>query len=1725
MINGNSFINDIFSGDTSNKINQELKYNYVRAYPSVNSTNGGQIHSEENIKWLTKQFVRKPFIIPYTNTEEQPFEYHYDNELGGICNSGMANINGYIINVVNDINKTSFDNADYAQIGTDEIGYIHVQKLYTAIQRVMQGLNSISIQDYMTGSAELEEITDLVNNPNRQQERQTFCDTHGISIAELTVGNYLKLTATIDKLFTHIADVKISYDSEITQFIKDNFDINELNISEESTDTELLVLYPIIYGVPNDKLQPSDTNQPIPVIFLTDVFKFTYVWDDSVRLQTATYPSTLNSDINMLLDTVTPESATIPDGLYTPINPKMFEVDNRNVIYDSTALYTKAAITTTDRTHAEYQEMLKRSKIYNDVTGSFDETEFNYLENFKLRNDNITDSIFHDYTFVKNLTHLNVENNEVFNVISSANVISYYQRYTNTLNSNDSADIEKLKKFIKDTNICDNYYCLPVSRFDRLDDNTVFNAIFGLYTYDISSNKQYAPVGFLTSSGKLIAENISYTEDGNTYVLIEGYIPFIRRMCKILMSGYGDLSKYGDLSDYSKNTEGWNQLIKDLEIKGANLESVTYSNYILQLFDKSSAEDKIRFSDVYNKFIAPYMNFHMQLAWTGLFINTMTNGQGYKSHGGAEAIKNKVDIAESDYTVDNNGDVLLSYTHNYTTDTQTISIDREVKYTVNNLTDYDRLNNYLCDINELEELEGSDITYRNKINLSTSDKAKKLNMCEDFITFLKRCSVRGYDDTYSNNNKINIPHKLTTLDPVKNEDTYLYGFKEFDTDIVDRYAKYTTISANKDDLSIDIYKQGEAGQEVVYDNQTGTIITPVAGYIQNVTIDLNTFTPYREDSNDSDFLYPKTIATSEEIWTDINALDDSPISTDTYALSYNAHSILTQIGTNASTIDGYSFLGNAQSWIIGVPMLLRLYLNGQNHLEGKKRAYDTHAGVVVDFKLPYAVKDEDFWFANVWISNICTMSTWELESNCANIPKNTDGMQEYLRRRNTMIIPFEYLYGKDGDLYVTLEEYVNKFLEGLQFDFDSQIKAVEDKLNAEILYLKSLIDKATNSVIEYFSNLPSLNFADYIIDEDDKCIYEIKEYKGVINNLERLYKYINDHAWTTTTYIQKTNKLTIENSKYYNLADNVFNKKDILFVEPMSGDRYRQAVTDNRAERFALCTKDNDNIMRMSVRLRFKDKMYVKLLDRNLNKATTDINEQDYIHITWGSNYPVKRTTGYPYTSDVVACDIYTITLDDWYKKAYCEVLLDISVAYDKTNESAIGYVEVKQVANNRLLTDMDMSYLWHDLYKLNRIPWSRVSELTQIGMAEKLWELGDTKTMKLIDEETGTEFEVSAMIIGFNQDGENTITWLSNIYNNEGQDILNPLIGLGLLPETEEQIPPQNTPVTTAETTPTDNPTDTPTDNSTDTPENNTDNNTPGNTPPPTPPELTEEEKSERFRYLFDKKFNTYYRVAQKKDAHDIVVRQATCTDGYNACIETESDVTEAFKGTAAWRWLNDANGITKYMDTEVMKIIKPVEKISRMLYLVKTLTGYRIYSDDAAYYKEFTPTSETSMFWLPTLGELGINYEDIDDAERLALDRYRADHPTEDVVTLRKNPTGKCKEFDTEDNYEKCYEYFTLPTAEQNVKSLTLLCRSFYAVRSDEVDAISNDFDNDRHIYDSDHVWKDYKACPRTAYCVGTGYDSNATSGRWLTVLDRDDIRSVLRDRVLTDFCFVTE
>ena len=105
--NNNKFFSDRFGTDPD--VRQSLGYNNVKAYPSVNSSNDGHRHSEENVRWLTKQFIRKPFIIQYDDNTMKEFDYEGSSLNAGVTTGGMVNIDGYIINSSADLNCLSFD--------------------------------------------------------------------------------------------------------------------------------------------------------------------------------------------------------------------------------------------------------------------------------------------------------------------------------------------------------------------------------------------------------------------------------------------------------------------------------------------------------------------------------------------------------------------------------------------------------------------------------------------------------------------------------------------------------------------------------------------------------------------------------------------------------------------------------------------------------------------------------------------------------------------------------------------------------------------------------------------------------------------------------------------------------------------------------------------------------------------------------------------------------------------------------------------------------------------------------------------------------------------------------------------------------------------------------------------------------------------------------------------------------------------------------------------------------------------------------------------------------------------------------------------------------------------------------------------------------------------------------------------------------------------------------
>ena len=1523
---GDLYNNDDIPSNNVGRISNSLQYRWVKAYPSVNSTNGGGINSEENLRWLTKQFTQKSFLIPRPNSDtKDEFNYTGTHLNAGQATGGMANIDGYIFNIANDIKMMSYDSEGASMIGTDAHGYIGHQNLQFVKKnfiRTDNGYLSSDINEYLlNGEDDTEDLRmDTSLNPDWKTK-------------------WYDLEPFAEKSPQYVGSVTLYYDKIITNqvdwvnVVKDNTPkIDPVSgrlymepVQDWSVVDELATItYSIYYG----NCDYPKIKCIYPVIYFKDVFGFSYIFDSSLTATSSTYPGTQFECIDMLGDTFTPSGGGGDD-------PKL----NRKTvtgIYDTTTMYSQIE-----------EDGSVKSFVY-DTEG--------HTSPFCNRDNSLTP------------THTAISTNDLgvlgnaFTIIHDYDLISIYKE------ESPDTDIPNFLTF----NICKYYYCLPIAK--------LVDGMTNILQLRQEDSTRYIPITFMGADGILYPTNIENENSEDNLPVAEGYTSFIRRICKQLVvddDNYMYTSPlsplyYGNQLYTNEHTESWAKLFRYLERHGANATQYVLNNWstLQGIFGVEYYSD-LTFSVVYNKIIAPYINFYTQLSWSSLYdnivnTNELSNGSFKSFCAGSVLDYSLPEIVKVD---SNYAQVTNDYsitTDNTTNPPTVVTTTKTARYPIREYTDKQRFSHFAYNISA-ENVGSADDDGRYKLSHRIPLSTINMNDCEDLINFIKKCTNadakinKTGSKVYS---LIAIPYKLTTLSITSN----VYGFNMFNG-MADRCAKYYT------------YK--------VVDGVDNTKVTRFAksGYIQNVKIDLSTMIPDREfyvqNSTETSRGYEfmpsdNTFATASM---DFNLRLGKNVRWD-----YEQHVLH---GT-----DGFNFETYSQGWASYVPTVFELFKNSQNHLLGKDKTTSEHAGIDINFKFPMLIDETDLWFTNQWLSNIKTITAWEIETSGTNYPTNTDGMIPYLDTRNSAKFPLDAIYTTvDGDI-IAIPEWINS------------------QLNDDL-------------AIDYADRINVGNFT---------YMYRMDTYNGFSDNIKRLKQYVDDTNWTvfyksgsstTTVYMQNNEYQTIDNAIVSKLT---IRGTRLLDSPAMNGDNFNNGL--NTAGEHA-------HVLNTTLKVSFNKKCEV-LLDTILNPATNSAFEgndsTNYLPIIWSSNYPIETIENYAESGETNKRTAYKLILRDLYNVETTEALLEIRIVPSEDETTAFGYCKISMISNPNTLTEMDASYLVKELYNLETVTWNQVSEATQAGFAQRLWEVGDTKTFTITNGE-GDEYTVSAMIIGFNQDGENTITWMTNLYNNG-----------------ENSIPPTDT--------------------------------------------------------ILYKKFNADF---------DVVI------DGG----ETIANNQDGYDTTDVYRWLNVDMVNNGYIEEDLFDIIKPVNKNSGILYLMNSNVGYK--KNILSYYKDnLDNILRTSKFWLPSIFEMGIDTTLIDSIENTALVYAKAHPATVDTSTYKVNEVnslrGNCNMGDVAlDAPSKCYDYFKKDTQEQNVKSVTMLSRSFYAVSdSNSSTILSNRFTDVSEMHSD---FTTFSAFPRAMYCVGTGYDTNTTSGRWFTVLDRDDVYDYLDNQVLTDFCFVTQ
>lgn len=1306
---------DAYVGD----IRQEMRYNLVKTYPSVNSTNGGNIHSEENVRWLTRQFTKKPFIIPYDNNEDfKEFDYEGVELYAGRTNGGMANIDGYVFNMADAITKTSFNNSDDTCLSTGGSGYISHQRLQRAISQFMNGLQSSDFESYnlYTPDKDMDEINTKISNTYKKIIGEPYelpvMDNDKLSVY---VGTSVAITYTNADLITYISDT-----FNLNTLVDDYSDI-VLNVTV--TPTSITIGYKILFGIIESKIKPvkNDSNVYNSVLFIRDIFGFNYIWKyEDMYVSTHVYPSTLNIDLNFMEDNIT---YTLADSDVGKTNIKVNTTWKLKHIYDYSLLY-KEYTPTEGTPFYTYLENASDAGLW--------PKDGNDFRKPYIRDDTNNDNTNSLNNAQKDLDNYFNGNDAAFDTVSASDIISSFINYSHTTptDADFTTDNYHTGKLYK---LSDNYYCLPLDRLSTGDSTSVMDFLCLKYNY---GNNPNIPVGFLTSSGALMARNYEYGD----YLYIEGYVSFIRRVCaKFCNVDYSNTSgTYGDISnpnDY--NHEGWNRFIRDFQTGVISFDDGDNASKWANILGTTVNDlDKIKFQDIYNVFIAPYANFHLQLAWSANYIFDLNNSPNakYKTHHAYTTINDNLDASIQPLTDQEIGlgelaaaniHINLPITHSFTHETVTYNASRAVTYYYNQYTDYGRLDNFLCNktlqtynpVGDHAPYDNTTLHYYDKVNLTAVSDVKTL--CEDYITYLKHCSAKGYEQTYNGRNvnsnimsvnknpAVNILYKVTNLTNSGNT----YGFDDLGDTVVDRLAKY--VSTNINDYYID------------YVTNTTNILPILASHINNVAIRLDTLMPSERNSyEEAYYCYPTQTS---------DVVDNTNVTLATnYVLGYFTYFTVEYDGAQTYGLSGYGFTGNSQGWVVAVPTLFRLYKDAQNHLQGNRPGTGIHDGINIDYAFPKDVTNYDFWFANSWLSPVSKITTWEIENTGATYPKTTDGMAEYLDKRNSTILSMDKIYNiNDNGDYVSSSEYV-----------DEVVKNIEEK--------------ATQYTDNSINNSPTLEFVDAVPTPETSptsLTYELTDYTGLPDNVDRLHKNLSHttNYYTTSSITSTFTNVLLENNKFIDLLST--DALDYIILKS-TNDFYIQS-TDYFTHGIDTV---NTKLFKMSIKVNANTNFKIYLNDTvGAETAGTSTMLNGNIPIVWSSNCTMLNQ----HFSATSTMGSYINVSNNIIR----ELLINITITYNEDNNTAYADCNISYINPMDVMDNAQITSLLKVSYALDTLTWEQVSEYTKLGLAPKLWNLGDTKTFKLYDDPSNPLLPVAtitARIIGFNQDGDNTITWMT---------------------------------------------------------------------------------------------------------------------------------------------------------------------------------------------------------------------------------------------------------------------------------------------------------------------------------------------------------------------------
>ena len=671
------YMSELYRDVSNEDIKQTIEYKYLKAYPSVNSTNGSPIHSESNVRWLTKQFTKKPFIIPRDgNPEEDMFKYGDGNSSmnGTYVAGGIADIDGYIISIANDIDKVLFDYRGNTEFGSDSLGVIWTQVVQRTMIDITQQLQDSDLKKYISV------IKDEIEAEGGDWSAVTADDIK--RIANVFYENLIGDATTEEP---KLGEVTIEYRNidniKIIQYIDSLPEEEQAKFTKEQEGSSYYYTgkYDVKLGFPQTYYTIED--KTIPFIYIVDNFGFIYTFynalDDTANRSVLThyYPATREERIDM---------QHIHEGL--SVNDSSTEAEN--------------IINT----------MIPDSKIYN--------------INDCYSNSNVRDNTLPSQTDL----------NSVLNNFSNVPLSSLMSTYC-TLSGETLASITSLPKHDLAFGIADNYYCLPTDSTKPQGD-TYYKVLSYLSVPILQNQTTNLPITILNNAGMLTPKNIQFYKNDNTYIVAEGYLTFMRRISALLIQVNDSQSIDGEHTfnpDYYNNPNGdevegtdwtayrrcWADIFKYFEVNGIigapniittmlndpnvfNGDVSALHNFFGAVEDSTDINNPykgIKFHHIYNTFISPYLNIYMQIAWTAMFENGVID-EKYCPAKCLTSLRNMgKQINDDEYWM---GKIALTHTYHLGTgDTHNITSSYNFTENADMYTDGSRLRTYLCEQEEV----------------------------------------------------------------------------------------------------------------------------------------------------------------------------------------------------------------------------------------------------------------------------------------------------------------------------------------------------------------------------------------------------------------------------------------------------------------------------------------------------------------------------------------------------------------------------------------------------------------------------------------------------------------------------------------------------------------------------------------------------------------------------------------------------------------------------------------------------------------------------------------------------------------------------------------------------------------------------------------------------------------------------------------------------------------